>query len=410
MILLLASCGTNSQQEPPASKAPTLVISGSESMTRSLLPALVETFQRQHPENRVAVSGGGTGRGIRALLDGRSDLAAASRPHSPADQEQAKANGQDLTTAARIIGVDVVSVSVHENSPLQALTYDQVIGIFCTHTIDDRTFLDPALGSAPIHAYTRGEGSGTRAIFEDFFCGPDGIHDSVQVADNETIRTALEADPHAISFATMTQSAGRSLALRASAAAPIIEPSQRNIANGSYPLYRDLYLYTFAGKDSAASTFIDWILSPAGQEIVDEQFFVPIHHRPAGFDSPRPLRETVHFEIGSSAPDQHSLARIQLLVDELRQRSEIGQHIVLEGYTDDREPSPVKLSLDRANAVEQILKEALPGSFFEIIPRGGIRPLAPNDTPFGRSRNRRVQVYLAAEEAQPDAAVVTPAN
>ena len=67
-----------------------------------------------------------------------------------------------------------------------------------------------------------------------------------------------------------------------------------------------------------------------------------------------------------------------------------------------------RLSLDRANAVEQILKEALPDSFFEIIPRGGIRPLAPNDTPFGRSRNRRVQVYLAAEEDQPDAAVVTP--
>ena len=259
-----------------------------------------------------------------------------------------------------------------------------------------------------MRAIARDLASGTRELFEDFFCGPTGIHPRIEVMNNTAVRKALETDPHVITFTSMSDNTARAIDLQADSSAPIVEPSQKNIANGSYPLYRDLYLYTAGPASGSASQFIDWVLSPAGQEVVDETFFVPIYHRTAVFDGPRPLRETVHFELESSTPNQRSLARIQLLVGELEQRRGKGQHIVLEGFTDSGEPDAIALSQRRAEAVKAILEPQLAGTYFEIIPRGSIRPLAPNNTPLGRTRNRRVQIYLADEEAVPNAAVVTP--
>ena len=85
-------------------------------------------------------------------------------------------------------------------------------------------------------------------------------------------------------------------------------------------------------------------------------------------------------------------------------------HVVLEGYTDNREPEPTDLSYQRAETVRNLLQAELPGLYFEIIPRGAMNPIAPNDTPYGRQRNRRVQIYLAAEEKAEDAVevVTTP--
>ena len=117
-------------------------------------------------------------------------------------------------------------------------------------------------------------------------------------------------------------------------------------------------------------------------------------------DEPRPLRETIHFEPGSSRPTSRSIARIGLLIEELRERVGEHNHIVLEGYTDNREDNSGELSQQRAETVKEILSEALPDRFFEIIPRGKIHPIAPNETPYGRQRNRRVQIYLADEETQ----------
>ena len=87
-----------------------------------------------------------------------------------------------------------------------------------------------------------------------------------------------------------------------------------------------------------------------------------------------------------------------MLIDELRDRAGEFRHVVLEGYTDNREEDTTDLSYSRAETIRNLLQAELPGLYFEIIPRGAANPIAPNDTPYGRQRNRRVQIYLAAEE------------
>lgn len=407
--LLIAAAGC---EAPPADGAPRtapLRIGGSDTMARSLIPALVSAYSKKSSDP-IEVTGGGSGAGLRQLLDGTLDIAAASTKHRAADEEQAKLDGFSLDDrgAQHIIGVDVVAVVVHEDSPIEALTYDQVIGIFCDKSIDDLAFLGQAQqGLRPI---ARDLQSGSRALFEDFFCGPRGIHHRVESASNDAILQALGGDETTITFSTMTSQAGKVVALIPDPEGDPIAPSQSNIANGRYPLYRDMYLYTAGPAAGPSKAFVDWVLTPSGQEVVDEQHFVPIYHRSESFDGPRPLRETIHFDVGASSPNQRSVARMQLLVQELAQRAEKGKHIVLEGFTDSKEADALALSEQRAEIVRDMLAVQLPGTFFEIIPRGSMRPLAPNATPYGRQRNRRVQIYLADEEHTGDEVVVDPSK
>lgn len=400
--LAIACTGTpSSDPTPPGAKV--IRIAGSSSLTTRLLPALAEEYTRLHPNVRFEVNRTQSGAGIRSLLEGEVDLAAAGRSHHPSEQEQALVYGIDLKKddARHLVAVDVVALTIHPDNPISSLTYDQVIGIYCTRQTDSWDLL--GLEEAPIRAITRGIGSGTRALFEDFFCGPRGIHELIETRNSPDMANILAVDPNALGYTTMADQPGKVLGLRPDAESPAIQPSQANIIRGVYPLYRDLYLYTNPDKASAeVRDFIAFIDSPAGQEIVDEEGFVPLFLRPDRMDGPRPLRETVHFEPHSSTITPRSQARLKLLGKELKDRAGEYRHVVLEGYTDSQESEPQTLSEERAQAVAQTLKADLPDLFFEVIPRGASNPLAPNATPHGRHRNRRVQVYLAEEEVEED--------
>ena len=399
LVALILSAGCTGTIATVDEGKPIIRIGGSDSLTTKLVPALATTHKKERNTLEFEVTGGGSAAGFDRLLDGDLNIAASSRAHTPAEEEQASENGYSLNTdeARHIVGVDVVAVSVHPSNPTVSLTYDQVIGIFCTKQIDNWSFLGQE--DQPIRAIARDPNSGTRALFEDFFCGPRGIHSRVEVAASVTdLEKALAEDKTAISFMSMSEQLGKIVGLRPDTGGQPIQPSQQNIIRGSYPLYRDVYFYTAGPAAGNAGDFITWVKSPSGQEVVDEARFVPLFLRPERLDEPRPLRETIHFEVGSPEPNQRSGARLQLLTDELRERAGEFRHVVLEGYTDNREPDATALSQARAEKVKELLSAELPGLYFEIIPRGVVNPIAPNDTPYGRQRNRRVQIYLAEEE------------
>lgn len=406
--LILAAC---SPPSPPPSEDPRPVVrlGGSETLTQRLIPALAETHTKARSTLRFQIRRA-EGNGIQSLLDSEIDIAATSSEHLPRDEEQAKERGFSLEKegARHIIGVDVIAVAVHASNPTDSLTYDQVIGLFCAgpQRIDNWSFL--GMEDRPVRAVVRQLDDGARMVFEDFFCGGRGLAPDLEVLNPLAIQSALEDDPNTVAFLSLNEEAGKVLGLRPDVAQPPIRPSQQQVIRGAYPLYRDVYLYTRGPAVSHAKDFIDWVQSPAGQEVLDEQRYVPLFLRPDQADEPRPLRETIHYDPGATEPNQRSSARLQLLVEELKERAGEYRHIVLEGYTDNREPEPTELSRKRAEVVRDVLAKELPGVYFEIIPRGPRRPLAPNETEFGRQRNRRVQVYLADEEAPEPAGEVEP--
>lgn len=399
LILSSLFLGLVACQAPPPEPEPTPVlrIAGSESLTSNLMPRLAEAFEQSHPHTEVVVTGGGTSTGMRSLLAGEIDMAAASRPHTPAEEEQAKVNGYSLAEADTIVAVDTVVVSVSASVPLDSITYGQVIGIFCSGEIGDWSQLGLEVGN--IASMSRGTDSGTRALFEDFFCGPGGLNPSIAEATTGEITAALAQKPGVIAYASMTEGAGKVLNLRPEPEAPPISPTLNNIARGAYPLSRDLHLYTAGTPDPLEKQFLDFVASDEGQAIVSAAGFVPLMARPELMDEPRPLREIVQFEEGSDAFTSRSQARLGALIDELKQKRGSATHVVLEGYADAEESDKDSLSEKRALRVKEAIEGQISGLFFELIPRGDERPIAPNGTPTGRERNRRVQVYLASEEA-----------
>lgn len=397
-VAALVGCGGSAGTEDDG--PPTLRIGGSETVTRALAGALAQTHADSRGTLRFEITGGGSTVGIDKLLDGKVDVAATTRAPLPSEEQQARANGYSIIEGRHVIGVDVLTVAVHPDNPIDNLTYDQVIGMFCTGQIDDWSFL--GLDAGKIRVLTRDPRSGNRALFEDFFCGPSGIADRAEVASFDTINAALTEDPMAITFVSLSENVGKTLGLRPDPAGPPVRPSQQNIIRGAYPLYQDILLITPGPPQGKARNFVEFALSPAGQEVVDEERFVPVFLRPERLDDARPLRETIHFDAGETQPNLRSTARLQLLIDELRDRAGEYRHVVLEGYTDNREPNATDLAYKRAETVRTLLQSELPGLYFEIIPRGALHPIAPNDTPYGRQRNRRVQIYLAAEEKEED--------
>lgn len=399
VMMLCAATGCTPAAEELSDELPTLRASGTSSLVTRLLQPLAETHSQTVTTMQFDLTPQRTSQAFRALLDGEADVIAVDRQSTPAEEEQAKANGYQLSAdgARTILAVDVVAVAVHPSNPINAMTYEQVIGVFCTGELDN--WEDLGRESAQIQALTLDPLSGTRGLFEDFFCGPSGIDTRIPQRDPESMGDALENTPEAIGIVSASSRSGKLIGLRYDARQPATHPSQANVIRGTYPLASDVYLYTAGPATGLALDFIDWISTPAGQEEVDEARFIPLFLRPERLDEPRPLRETVHFEVGSSEPTQRSMARMDVLVEDVRDRAGEYRHVVLEGFTDPTEARPVELSRARAEAVRDLLQAELPGVFYEIIPRGARNPIAPNETPLGRQRNRRVQVYLEEDAA-----------
>jgi phosphate transport system substrate-binding protein len=364
-----------------------------------LVPALVDAYRKLHPEIEFQLDSTGAQLGFRTVLDGNADLVASGRPASPVEEEQATVLGFSFATpqARHIVAVDVVGVEANARNPVESLDYDQVIGVFCKRSIQSWS----ALGGPdrPIHAVVPGLESPSRALFEDFFCGPSGIDRHLPTLSPADLAKTVASDPDALSLTSLAEAQGKLLGLAPDQGLPAVRPTIDNVTRGSYPLYGDLYLFTRGAPTGALASFLQWVESPGGQEVVDDARFVPLFLRPSRLDEARPLRETVHFEPGASEPDSRSMARLDLLVAEIRERQV--HHVVLEGYTDGQEGNPYVLADQRAQAVRKLLTAQVPDLYFEVIPRGPKSPIAPNDTPMGRLINRRVQVYLGEDEREP---------
>lgn len=393
MPLILAavvSCTTTT----PVDTSPQLRVTGSDTMSTLLLPRLADAYGATTGA-RFTIAGGGSADGIRALLNGDADLAASARLPTPAENDQAAAFGWAFER--HLVGLNVVTLSVHPQNPLRSLTWEQARDIFCSGQLADWSEL--GLESKPIRVLVRDERSGSREAVEDFFCGVQGISRRHQVLGAADIEREIQQDPTVITFAPLADRKGKVLALRPRPDAPPIAPTQANAIRGKYPLTHDLALYTAGPPSADIRRFLNWIASPAGQHEVDEAWVVPLYLRAALLEGPRPLRETITFPEGSIDPDERSAARLGMLVDELRSRAGEINHVVLEGYADPGEREPLTLSYQRVAKVREHLAADLPALFFEIIPRGDGQHLAPTDTPLGRAMNRSVRIYFGEEEA-----------
>lgn len=268
-------------------------IKGSDTSV-NLVQRLAEVYMEKDPNTAIAVTGGGSGVGIAALIANKVQIADASRPMKDKEFAAAKENGVIATEIA--IGIDALSVVVHHENPVKFLTMAQVGAIFRGEVTNWREVGGPNM---PISLYGRQPNSGTYVFFQEHVLGnKDYSAKMKQMNGNAQIIEAVSADRSGISYVGVGyvyDDKGQVLPgiqvldIAVGNAKPVSPLIKENIKAGVYPIARALYQYTNGKPKSNVKNFIAFVLSPDGQKVVEEMGFYPVagqyleNNKKAGF-------------------------------------------------------------------------------------------------------------------------------
>ncbi len=224
-----------------------------------------EEFNREHDNIRVSVSGGGSGYGINAILEGTADIGMASRDISPSEKEDVPDVVE--TTIAKDGLAIIVSKTVHD-AGVQALTTEEVIDIYSGEITN---WIDIGGPDEDIYVVERADTSGTYGTFMELLGLEDTAAHSTQLENSDVRRTVATAD-YAIGYVGMGYVGGDAPSVKLDG----YEPTMQNVLEGNYPLQRGLHYYTNGEPSGAVKEYIDFVISERGQEIVEEIGFIPV--------------------------------------------------------------------------------------------------------------------------------------
>jgi len=277
LTILLAACSSS----PGTASAPSqsLVNKGSDTMVNLAL-AWAEAYGQVRPEVSVAVTGGGSGTGIAALINNTVDIANASRAIKPEELAEAEAHG--ITPVEFVVARDAIAVIVHRSNPVNQLTMEQISRIYSGEI---ENWSEVGGEDRPIVRLSRETNSGTHVYFLEQVLrlgqsdNPTLFStDTLLLPSSEGITAELSYDQNAIGYDGLgyVTDAVKVIAVAREAGGPFVLPSADTVNNGSYPIARDLYMYTAGQPSPQSRAYLDWILGPDGQAIVTQLGFVPV--------------------------------------------------------------------------------------------------------------------------------------
>ncbi len=269
--------GRGDQAATPAGRA-TLTIKGSDTMV-ILAQRWAEAFMAESPDVAVQVSGGGSGTGIAALINGTTELANASRPMKDREKAQLQqARGRDAHETA--VALDALAVYVQRDNPVQSLTLAQLKGIFRGQITRWSELGGPA---RPLILYSRANNSGTYAYFKEHVLEDEDFATTAQtLPGTAAVINAVSRDVNGIGYGGIAYAEGvRTIPVSREGEAPV-EPTLANATSGRYPLARYLYVYTAGAPSGLAARYLEFVLSPAGQRIVEGVGYYPLPSAPQG--------------------------------------------------------------------------------------------------------------------------------
>ena len=252
---------------------------GSDTMVNLAL-AWAEHYQSFRPEVRLAITGGGSGTGIAALINGTVDLANASRDIKPEEIAAAQENG--IEPQEFIIARDAIAIIVHPSNPVERLTLQQLSDIYSGRITNWR---DVGGEDRPIVLLSRETNSGTHVYFLEAVVrmGDSSARtlfspDTLLLPSSEGIGEEVRHNPNAIGYDGLGYVTGdmKVISVALSDEGPFWLPSAETVDAGQYPISRNLYMYTAGTPTGAVAEYLEWIMGPEAQRIVLELGFVPV--------------------------------------------------------------------------------------------------------------------------------------
>lgn len=280
ILFLLPACGLLASQESRTSATRPIENKGSDTIVNLAL-AWAEAYQKIRPEVSLSVTGGGSGTGIAALINGTVDIANASRQIKPEEQAEAEANG--VTPTEFIIARDAIAIIVNHENPVDNLTLQLLSDIYSGKI---NNWSEVGGEDRPIVRLSRETNSGTHVYFlENVLRLGDKQSDTLfsvetlLLSSSEGITSEVRENPNAIGYDGLGYVTDdvKVVAVGISLEGPFVYPSPETVNSNMYPIARDLYMYTVGEPTGEIKAYLDWILSPQAQEIVSELGFVPVN-------------------------------------------------------------------------------------------------------------------------------------
>ncbi len=282
VVLFCLGCCACLRKSMETASGASIQNSGSDTMV-NVAQAWAEEYARIEPGNSVEVSGGGSGTGIAALINGTVDIVNSSRKMEAGERIKAK-QSRGIDPKEFIVGYDALAVYVHRANPLDEITLDQIGDIYREHGAVQRwSHLGvsiPGCKDGEIILVSRQSNSGTYHYFReavvgkksDFKLGSLDLHGSKDVVE------LIGRTPCAIGYSGMGYATHEVKMLRVARKQgdPAFPPRPETTLTRQYPIARPLYLYTAGEPPPHVRKYLDWILSPAGQKIVTESGYVAL--------------------------------------------------------------------------------------------------------------------------------------
>lgn len=282
VALLLAGCASKSQTEPqPDAVVPSAYIQnkGSDTIVNLAL-AWAERYQSEHADVRISVTGGGSGTGITSLIDGTVDIANASRAIKAEEVKQAKAKG--IEPLVHVVARDAIAVIVNPENPVKELTLQQISAIYQGQI---NNWKEVGGEDRIIVRLSRETNSGTHVYFLESVVRLGNSKsktlfsmDTLLLPSSEGIISEVRDNPNAIGYDGLGYVIPevKVVAVAPKPGLPYILPSVDTVNDGTYPVSRDLYMYTKKEPGKPVDDFLAWILTDEAQKIVRDLGFVPV--------------------------------------------------------------------------------------------------------------------------------------
>jgi phosphate transport system substrate-binding protein len=278
-VLISTACQPVSSEQTSAKPAVYIQNKGSDTIVNLAL-AWAERYQSENTDINISVTGGGSGTGITSLIAGTVDIANASRAMKKEEIADAQKNG--IEPKEHVIARDAIAVIVNSENPVKELTLKQLSAIYQGQI---KNWSEVGGEDRPIVRLSRETNSGTHVYFLEAVIRLGNSKDkslfsmdTLLLPSSEGIISEVRDNPNAIGYDGLGYVIPevKTLAVAKESGQPYVLPSAETVNAGTYPISRDLYMYTSANPGQGVEDYLAWILTPEAQTIVTQLGFVPV--------------------------------------------------------------------------------------------------------------------------------------
>ena len=255
-----------------APAADRITVKGSDTMV-ILAQKWAEVYMKSNPNAAIQVTGGGSGVGISALINGATDIANASRKMKPTEKDKLKARYNTLGVEVAC-AKDGITIYLHPSNKVKELSIKQLSEIFKGNI---KNWKEVGGADADIKLYGRENSSGTYTFFQENVVKGDYASSCQTLPGTAAVVNAVKKDPNGIGYGGAAYAEGIEICkVKKDDNSPAYIATAETIKTGEYPITRYLYMYLKNKPTGAMKSYIDWILSSDGQKLVVEMGYFPV--------------------------------------------------------------------------------------------------------------------------------------